>query len=39
MKSHLPKGKMTVAGYRQWLTQQITLLQSFDQTDELDFNN
>ena len=39
MKSYLPQGKQSVAQYRQWLTSQLSLLQSFDATDELDFNN
>ncbi len=39
MKSSLPSGKYTVIQYRQWLTSQLSLLQNFDATDELDFNN
>jgi hypothetical protein len=39
MKAQLPSGKKTIAEYRSWLTQQLTLLTGFDATDELDFNN
>jgi len=39
MKSYLPQGKQSVAQYRQWLTSQLSLLQSFDAADELDFNS
>ena len=39
MKAQLPSGKKSVKEYRLWLTQQLTLLQGFDATDELDFNN
>ena len=39
MRSYLPSGKFTVAQYRQWLTSQLSLLQGFDASDELDFNS
>lgn len=39
MRSHLPQGKMSVSSYRQWLTQQMSLIKNFDANDELDFNN
>ena len=39
MRSHLPQGKMSVSKYRQWLTQQMSLIMNFDSNDELDFNN
>lgn len=39
MRSYLPSGKFSVSQYRQWLTSQLTLLQGFDASDELDFNN
>lgn len=39
MRSYLPSGKFTVTQYRQWLTSQLSLLQGFDASDELDFNN
>ena len=39
MRSHLPQGKMSVSAYRQWLTQQLSLIKSFASNDELDFNN
>lgn len=39
MRSYLPTGKYSVSEYRQWLTGQLSLVQSFDATDELDFNN
>jgi hypothetical protein len=39
MRSHLPQGKMSVSDYRQWLTQQMSLIKNFNSNDELDFNN
>jgi hypothetical protein len=39
MRSHLPQGKMSVSEYRQWLTQQLSLIKNFGASDELDFSN
>lgn len=39
MRSYMPSGKLSVSQYRQWLTNQLSLLQKFDSADELDFNN
>ena len=39
MRSYMPSGKMSVAQYRQWLTNQLSMLQGFGTSDELDFNN
>lgn len=39
MKQKMPSGRLSVGEYRQWLKQQLTLLNSFDADDSLDFDN
>lgn len=39
MRSQLPSGMLSVEQYRTWLSQQLSLLNGFDTTDRLDFNN
>lgn len=39
MRSQLPSGTLSVGQYRAWLSQQLQLLNGFDTTDQLDFNN
>lgn len=39
MKLQMPSGQLSVSEYRQWLKQQLTLLNGFGATDALDFDN
>lgn len=39
MRSSLPSGKFSVAQYREWLKSQLLLINKFDATDKLDFDN
>jgi len=39
MQSQLPSGKKSVQEYRQWLKQQLMVIQGFADNDQLDFNN
>lgn len=39
MKQKMPFGKLSVAEYRQWLKQQLTMVNGFDASDSLDFDN
>lgn len=39
MKQQMPSGHLSVGEYRQWLKQQLTLLNGFGATDSLDFDN
>lgn len=39
MKNKMPSGKLSVTEYRQWLKQQLTMVNGFDATDSLDFDN
>ncbi|EJX10459.1 hypothetical protein EVA_01211 [gut metagenome] len=39
MKQKMPSGRLSVNEYRQWLKQQLTLLNGFDANDSLDFDN
>lgn len=39
MKLQMPSGQLSVGEYRQWLKQQLTMLNGFGLTDSLDFDN
>lgn len=39
MKNKMPSGKLSVTEYRQWLKQQLSMVNGFDATDSLDFDN
>lgn len=39
MKQKMPFGKLSIAEYKKWLQQQLTMLNSFGSTDSLDFDN
>lgn len=38
MKDNMPSGKLSVSEYRQWLTQQLSLLKQFGADDTLEFS-
>lgn len=38
LKSHIPQGAISVAQYRDWLTQQLALLNSFNEKDSVNLN-
>ena len=38
LKSRLPQGDISVADYRKWLTQQLALLNSFNEKDSVNLN-
>lgn len=38
LKSRIPQGAISVAVYRQWLTQQLALLNSFNEKDSVNLN-
>ena len=38
LKSRIPQGAISVAQYRDWLTQQLALLNSFNEKDSVNLN-